>query len=344
MSDMNQLQWRGLHLGHRGHYEGWYITAVDPEQGLGFWMRYTILVPAEGVRSISPSASLWGFVFELDDPAAGFQFRDDHPLSAFKSDPKRFALRIADASLDGKSAKGQVGYGSETMSWDLKLGPSRLSWAHFDPRLYRMGIAKTCVQGPRLDMNISGVVTCRGKRYELKDIPGEQSHLWGKKPTDYYAWAHCNAFEDGAVFEGLSAKLRKGPWHLPAAGPLLVSGEDRFELRGFFDMFGVKSEQDYGLWTFEAQSRGALLTGRVSSPPERCVAVEYADPQGGPSVFCHNTILADIELELFRRVGGRWESKRRYSAEASAAFEITREKPDPRVKRVLTLAGGRKLG
>ncbi len=47
-----------------GHYEVWYVTLTDPETGLGFWIRYTMVAPLKG----SATCSLWFMAMDANDP------------------------------------------------------------------------------------------------------------------------------------------------------------------------------------------------------------------------------------------------------------------------------------
>lgn len=334
MDDLNERQWQGRD--HKGHYEGWYVTVVDPNTKTAFWFRYTLYSGHDG----DAHASLWAFTFGL--PGGDIEGRDEYPISVF-DDSK--GLKLGPASLTDKGAKGELGEGARRINWDLKFTPSRLSWQHFSPGLYKLGLSKTCVNSRSLDMDVSGQITVGEQVIKLNQWPGEQSHIWGRRPTALYAWAHCNAFDvPGVVFEGVNAKIQKGPLSLPWGGPLLFVREgERFEIRKFFEMFGVSSKQRYGLWEFEAQSGSSLISGQVRVPATAVVAVEYQDPSGGPEVYCHNSLLAEMDVVEYQKKGGRWQKLKSYHSSQTTAFEITRPRPDPAVSRVLRLSDARRL-
>jgi hypothetical protein len=341
MTDLNRLQWS--RRPGQSHYEAWFITLVDSKTGCGFWFRYTLFVPKGSAEAY---ASLWAFSFDPTDSRVGVQGRDDYPLSAFSVADKGFRLELGPGSFDGKLAKGQVETADGVISWDLQLGAAALSWQHFHPALFKIGVSQSCVNSPNLSVPISGTIQVGDRSFVLDNAPGEQSHVWGLRPNTYYAWAHCNAFEDDAdcVFEGVNSRIQKGSFFLPAAGPLLLShGAGQFEVRSLLPMFAVDSSQGYGTWTFEAEAGSELLRAQVSVDPENVVAVEYDDPAGDRRVVCHNSVIADMELTLYRRSGALWKPFLTRVSKATTAFEITRVERDMRVKRVLRLADGRKL-
>jgi len=337
---LNALRWSG----RPGHAEVWYVTAIDPAQGLGVWLRYTILAPREGPAT----ASLWAFVSERAEVVA--MARDEYPISAsrFFDDPG-FAVSIGDARLDEQGASGRVGQGPESISWDLEFGPAEHRFEHIDPRLYRLGVTKSVVNSARLAMKVSGELRWGDRSVALCAVAGQQSHVYGRRPTDHYAWAHCNAFAEDpeAVFEGLSARVRSAGLRLPQAGPLLLAGSGyRFELRDPLRVFLVKGQQRYGAWSFEAQSDDQILVGRVEAPREGFVAVEYQDSLGGPPIYCHNTLFAELELELYRRRRGPgvgWELSRRLQSGPCAAFEVCRVERDPAAGSGLRLSAARRV-
>ncbi|MDF1660338.1 MAG: tocopherol cyclase family protein [Planctomycetota bacterium] len=343
MNDLNHMVWRGA--AHSGHYEGWYLTLVDPKTGCGFWFRYTILVPGDGRTA---TASLWAFSFDPngmnEKSSAG---RSYGPLSSFSEAHKPWSISLRPGHfLNEKKACGKVSTEKGLLSWDLDLGPSTESWEHFNPRLFQIGLSSTCVNSPRLAMPISGTISLGAKTWKLKDAPGEQSHIWGRKPTNYYAWAHCNAFDNGedGLFEGVNARIQKGALRLPAAGPLLFRSEDHsFEVKGFIPMFQVTSQHEYGRWAFEAESSRQLLRGEVSVEPKNVVAVEYDDPRGDGKVICHNSIVADMNLALYERRSARWEKVLSRQSTGTTSFEITRQSIDPNVERRLHLTDAQRL-
>ena len=50
-------------------------------------------------------------------------------------------------------------------------------------------------------------------------------------------------------------------------------------------------------WQLEGRIGGRNVLIRVDQPPDRCVSLEYTDPDGGTAV-CTNTEQADIHIEI----------------------------------------------
>src|SRR5689334_79969 len=130
MSNANALRWQG----QAGHYEVYYLTATDPQSGIGVWIRYTMLAPLNEPAT----CSLW---FSAMDPnghdtiARKASFAIDRMRAS--SDP--FELRIDDALLSDERMSGEF----EDVAWDLSWTPAQRAYEHVHPALARLGVAKT---------------------------------------------------------------------------------------------------------------------------------------------------------------------------------------------------------
>jgi hypothetical protein len=287
-----------------GHYEVWYLTLHDPQSGAAFWVRYTLHdPPPSGGES---EAALWAVSFEPDD--GGLQLRDVYPLARFRdaSSSAGFAVELGPGRIDMRGARGEVGEGERRIAWDL-----RFDWS-------------------------------RG-RYAVREAPGEQGHVFGRRHADRWAWAHCARLEgaEWAAFDGISGQVRKLGLLLPPATPLHLALEGRgFLLDGARAIWTPKSEFELGRWAFEAEQGDQKLTGQVTATPESFVSVEYADPTGGRA-YCNHSERADMRLELFERRAGAWQRELVLESHGQAAFEIASRERDPRVPRTLDLAEAR---
>lgn len=331
---LNRARWRG----QRGHYEAWYVTLHDPASGRGYWLRYTLHAPRRG----APEAGLWAFSFEpLAAGGGGAAARDVYPAARLQvSDaPGGLELRLGPGALDARGARGEAG----PVRWELAFTHAAGRSAHVHPALYALGLAGTCATSPALQLRVSGTIEVAGVAHHLRDAPGEQGHVWGRRHAWSWAWAHAQSFagDEAAAFDGVSARVRAlgrvlapgTPLHLHWPGRELVWNEPRA-------LWSPASAWGAGEWTFQA-TRGELrLSGRASAPPEAFVAVEYEDP-GGRRLWCHHAEQADLELELCERRGGAWQAARRLVAPGCAALELAGPEPDPRVARRLPLAAGR---
>src|SRR5579871_3332410 len=80
-----------------GTYEVWYVTANQPQERRGFWLRYTTFNPGPGARA-EPHSALWAFAFHRDAPERNQALKAVLPLGAAGyGDP--FQVTIGDARL-----------------------------------------------------------------------------------------------------------------------------------------------------------------------------------------------------------------------------------------------------
>ena len=97
--------------GARGHYESYYLRAVDPGAPRAVWIRHTVLRRPGG----APSGSLWCTVW---DAAAG-------PPVAVKSTPGLAVagdwLEIAGARFGPGAVSGRATAGPHSAAWDLTV-------------------------------------------------------------------------------------------------------------------------------------------------------------------------------------------------------------------------------
>src|SRR6476661_1867025 len=63
VADPAEARWPTAPPG-RGHYESYYLRAVDPVRPRGVWIRYTVTTPPGG----QPSGQLWFTYFDRDAP------------------------------------------------------------------------------------------------------------------------------------------------------------------------------------------------------------------------------------------------------------------------------------
>ncbi|MBI3724581.1 hypothetical protein HY251_11595 [bacterium] len=340
---LNDVRWQGKR--HRGFYEVWYVTLVDPASGDAYWFRYTIDAPAAGKGE--SELGLWAFSTPAKDPRAGLSLHDRLPLSKFAdktTEEKGFRVEFGKAFVDPARATGKTGSGERSIEWDLKWEKNGVSFEHVPMVLEKLGVAQSAASSQNLAVLFDGTIKVGGKSIKVSKWPGEQSHTWGKKHADSWAWAHCNAFEEDkdAVFEGVSARVRKLGLLLPAATPLFLRLAGTPEPReiswtSVFTLWSNVSRVSAGRWDFEADSPEVLLKGTASAPLERMIAVEYRDPDGEP-LWCHHATGGDLALEVYRRTGARWSLDRRLTSKGTTAFELTSRARDPEVGRYFDLS------
>lgn len=315
-----------------GFMEVWYSTVTHRESGCGVWLRYTLTAPDRG----DPFCELWGFVF---DPTGKLSFaaKDRHPIDALGSANGRddgALVRIGDAWLSETGMNGRLERDGRDLVWSLNIEPSPRTFWHLPPQLrHRMENRVSTVCSPNLSVPFTGEVVVDGVPLTFDGEPGCQSHRWGKRHSETWTWAHCAEFEEepAAVFEGIAAKANLGPLPGPTVtyvylryrGQDLVFNDLRSSLRS-------KSRYELPRWAFTATNEEWKIAGAARSRVDRMVQVTYQDPDGSAR-HCANSEIADLGLEIYRRVEGGWRHEGSLTTLGRAHLEFGQRPAFPEV-------------
>jgi hypothetical protein len=336
---LNAVRWQGKR--HRGFYEVWYLTCVEPQSGDAYWFRYTIDAPAAGEIELG----LWAFTTPASTPRSGLALHDRMPISRFadkSTDEKGFRVELGKHFLERNRATGKVGTGERSVEWDLKWEPNGIAFEHVSGALTAIGLAQSAVNSGNLAIEVEGTIKVAGKPIKVTKWRAHQSHTWGKRHVDGWAWAHCNSFGEDrtAVFEGVSARVKRLGLGLPLATPIFFRlGKEEHAWSSVTSTFANRSRFVENRWDFEAEDQSVLLKGFVTAAPEKLVSVEYQDPSG-PFYVQHATG-GDMTLEVWRRVGFRWELERTLTSVGTTCFEIAGHTRNPAAGRTLDLVDTR---
>jgi hypothetical protein len=274
--------------GTRGHYESYYLRAVDPDAPRGVWIRNTVLRRPGG----APAGSLWCTVW---DAAAG-------PPVAVKATPGRATagewLEIAGARFGPGAVSGHAVAGPHSAAWDLTIADAAPPLRHLPhPRLYAAPLPRTKLESPAPSARISGTVAAGDRRLELDGWPGKIGHNWGAQHAERWLWLHGIGFGGApdAWLDVAVGRVRVGPVTTPwiANGALHLDGSRR-------PLGGLRAHAEV-----DARPGAATLTLgdvriHVSAPLEQTVAWVYADPPGGEH-HSLNCSIARLEVSA----GGR---------------------------------------
>lgn len=313
-------------------YEIYYLKLVDPQAKWSFWARYTLLIPKSG----RATANLWGIYHEPDGESIALK----RTLLLADTDifhRERF-IQMGDSFLTLASAVGGLENSDHHLRWDFTFEDPTLSSRLFPYRwMYSFPFPKTKFLEPRLTTFVSGNLHVDRRALSLEHVRAHQAHIWGTHYAKRWVWGHCDSFigSPGTVFEGLVAQIGPGPLSLPPL-PLfcLIYEGKTYWANGFMNWVTNKSTHDLHHWQFEARDRAIKIVGRVKRRGEDIVGVEYVGPFGEKR-YCHNTMMADMELDIFKKNGKTWEPTATLRSEKTTAFETVELKPHPQVKFVL---------
>jgi hypothetical protein len=307
-----------------GFMEVWYATLNHRDTGIGLWLRYTITAPRGSGRD--PYCELWGFAFDPDEKRT-FGARKRYPIDRLGDGA---LVRIGDAWLSEKHIEGEIGREGRTLTWSLDFEPSDRCFHHIPARLRRRAekrVSMLC--SPNLDVPFSGSVTLDGEMLRIDAERGCQSHRWGRRNAQSWAWAHCANFEGGeeAVFEAVAARATLGPLPVPTLTFLYLRfGNQDIEFNDLKWVMRAQSRYEMPTWAFTAYNDDYKVAGAARSPVDRLVQVEYQDPDG-TARYCANTEIADLGLELYRRAGSLWRHVASLTSLKGAHLEFGRRDP-----------------
>jgi hypothetical protein len=327
----NAMQWTG----EPGHYEVWYVTFTEPETGVGFWIRYTMVAPLPETGE-EATCSLWLMAMDPADPDRNVGKKVSFPVSEMSATAAPFELRIGAATLTDRGMSGSLEQDGVACEWDLSWESRLPAYGHVHPLLRRAKIAKTVLFLPHPELHVRGSVTIGERRIDVSGAVGGQAHLWGSKHAARWAWAHCNDFtgadgtsRTGVFIDGVSVYVPRFGRELGPNTPVVarVGGAD---LMSVGPLAVTRNTSDFGLdhWTFEARGGRRKLTAEVSARPEDLVGVTYHDPDG-ELAYCYNTEVADMRLDLWERDGRRapWRKVDELRSARHAHFEYAQRTP-----------------
>lgn len=298
----------------KGHYESFFVRANHPDEAKALWIRYTAFIP--GGRPADAIGELWGAWFEGKSHAA---LKQEMALADLKFSPEAFRIESPAARMDERGLKGRLESARGRMEWDLVFSGKPEPLFLFPRSLYNKPLpkAKSLTGMPLIRLN--GQFSVNGKTMQVKNWPGSQSHNWGSKHTDRYAWGQVCGFDNSpdTFLELATAQLKFGPVWTPAMTPVVLrhGGRD-YELNPLLHLTGRASYRFFD-WEYRAAGQGISIQGRITSKKDDFVCLRYLNPPGGFK-YCLNSKIASCELQITADSGKREELVSRNRA----AFEI----------------------
>jgi hypothetical protein len=285
--------WRG----GAGAWEAWHLTFTDRASGDGYWIRFTVNAPEEGV----PTGVVWFARFSRTDPGGTFGIHRPYDRYELSLSPDTFRVAIADSLIRSGETRGTLAGDGHEVRWHLKFPTGDPSYRLLPGLFYRSGLGPTPIS-PNVDTRFSGWITIDGERFEIREAPGQQGHVFGSRLGLRWAWAHCSDFlDEEAVLHALTAQGQRGL----VTTPFLTFVGVRWQ-GSWIRLSKLSRRRDFGLgsWRVDLGSRRYRITGRIEAPPGDLLRARYDDPDGSAR-YCHNTEIASCRLALFeRRAGG----------------------------------------
>ena len=330
-----------------GFYEVYFVEVQDAAHRCGLWVRYTLCSPTN--PDDGPIAELWAMYFDREDSSRKLALKRTVPFESARVGTDGFHFAIGDAEITQTGCKGAIGDGDDRIEWDLSWGEDG-TLVHFPYNaMYSGRFPRSKVVSPHFDLRASGEYSARGQTWSLRDVPGQQSHLWGTQHAHRWMWCHCNAFEgaEGAVFEGLTAQVKLGPIAVPPLTmfalryggvdylfnrpvELLRTNESRTDAKNV-----ARDYYPVSRWIVGGGNDDIRFRGEIWGDTEHFVGVRYRDPDGSELVCSHNKVAcAKIEVMLPDKQGG-WRVSDTLACDGAAALEFVGREADPRVPVLL---------
>jgi hypothetical protein len=295
----------------RGHYESYYLRAVDPARPRGVWIRYTVEVRPGG----RPTSQLWFTWFDREAPVP-------RAVRVSAGEPTTGAdtwIRM-DANVFGPTTvAGGIRTTECAASWTLRHTDDQPPLRHLARGwMYAARLPRTKLLSPAPATRFDGVLEIDGERWDVTGWPGMVGHNWGEQHAEEWIWLSGLAFEGAGADTWLDVavgRVRLGPVTTPwiANGAICVDGE-RLPLGGPGRRVGVTAVDDGCM--LRLTGSGVVVTASVSAPDEAFVSWDYAGPDGSQHRV-RNSSVADLAVRVDRGARPAVE----LGAPARAAYE-----------------------
>jgi hypothetical protein len=282
-------RWRGK----AGRLEVWYATLSDPLTRAGLWIHGETVAPTHA--SDLPYAHGWASWFPPDGPPCTERFGPEpaQPANGGGAWFDASGLRVGPGGLTGRAG---------SLAWELSWTDSGAPLWTFPRMAWERELlpAAQVVVAPTADF--AGSLTVGDDTHRVDGWRGAVAHIYGHGNAQRWGWIHAD-LGDGNVVEAVAAVSRKpGLRRLPplAFVRLRLDGKDW----PASTLPALRMRATLGLpgWQLAGRIQGRDVIIRVHQPPDKCVRLEYTDPDGAKAV-CTNTEQADIHVEID---GRRW--------------------------------------
>ncbi len=297
--DLNALQ--------EGKFEIWYVRFIDPET--------TESVLIDFMKF--PEEDLCRVVFEPGD-GEGLVSMDRFKPGTLRASSYTLKLKLGHNEFEPHGLKGAVGE-KPKIEFDLTCEPGNLGIDYNPQILKRLKIANMMLATPALEARFSGIVRIDGKEHRYSQVPGTQTHYWGRRFYPGWIYLSCNTFPDSdLIFEINAPQL---PLLGIAGGTCFVryqGREYRFNtLRTSFRNVRVLQDGRKGIWVSELTGGGHKFVFTVTASAEEMLLIL---DRGGQMVYY--TGRADCLCSIHERRGPIWRKKEDVQASHTCAAEL----------------------
>ena len=306
LDEAGRPRWRG----RPGRLEVHYLTASDERTGTGLWIHHELVAPTVG----DAYAHGWAAVFPPDVPASYARF-GPHPATPDTGD---MWFRSDDATMSASNARGHA----DGIDWDITWDAGDRPLWTFPRYVWQRQLLPAAQVVPTPSTRITGRLTVESFDGTQFDGVGAVAHIYGHGNAHRWVWLHAD-LAGGDVLEIVAATARRPGLRLLRPLPLVqlrVEGRDwpgdplasaplmrtRISANSF-DVSGVVGTH--------------RLRVRATLPAERCVVVDYRDPDGSTAT-CTNSERADVVVETADLTARGWRQQRSWTLDGTGHAEI----------------------
>jgi hypothetical protein len=303
MTDAAAPRWRG----QAGRLEVWYASATDVATGMGLWLHYEVVAPPDA----DAYTHGWIATFPSDGPPDVARFGPE-PIEPAGED----WIRGAAGTAGPDRLTGSAG----ATSWDL-------TWQATDPPIWSMTAAAWqrellpsahVVLAPRA--RLRGTIRRAGRDQDI-DAIGNLAHLYGHGNAQRWAWLHAD-LDDDTTLELITAVGRRPAMRrLPPISFVQLRRDGRDWPRNPLAAAPLfRAKLGSPTWSVRGVVGTRRLSVSVTQPDDRCVSLDYTDPDGAHAI-CTNTEIADATVRL-ESWHGRWLTERLWTLDHRAHAEL----------------------
>lgn len=316
---VNLPMWQG----QPGHFEIWFVVAIDLEAPCATWVRYTTFSPLDG----PPRAAVWAADFDARRDPPAIWAKSTHAIDAYHAASDRFSVRIGQSEIRHGHCEGAVASAGHRIAWELQFAVGNAPVRRTPAVLEQVRMATTAVHACA-DAPVSGWVETDGVRRQLGSGKAVQMHLYGTRRVDNLSWIWAPALDGGqATLEVISAQMRR-----PLAGMrgphttsvFLRHGDELEDLTQLPDAFLPQTSSPApGVLDVTWTGVRRALRIRGFAPLDTYAGWVYRNPTGRELHVAQSDI-ATCVVESYRRSHplGKWAPQARLISRQRAAVEL----------------------
>jgi 2-keto-4-pentenoate hydratase/2-oxohepta-3-ene-1,7-dioic acid hydratase in catechol pathway len=321
---VNLPAWKG----QPGHYEIWFVVAMDLDGRRATWVRYDTFAPNNGGQ---PVAAVWAADFDAERTPPTIWGKTSHPISAYRAAEDRFEVTIGTATIRQGHCDGAVD-GAHRLAWSLDYVVGSAPVRRTPAVLETVKLATQAVHATA-DAPVTGWIEVDGARRELVRGKAVQMHLHGTRRVDelYWIWSPALADEQ-ATLEVISARSRRR--FAPVAAPRMTSlwlrhGDEIDDLTQLPDALRPRVDRP-GPGLLDVAWTGTRRATRIRAfaPPATFAGWAYRNPNGR-DLHVAQSDLASCVVETFHRKHplARWHPVARLVSDRRTALELHGPEP-----------------